>query len=723
MAPRLLQRLLPATGVALAVAILGFGVIGLAVADGGEEGFPTSFRLAERHGGDKGVYQIVDEHLGEGGERREYDDRFFWSEEQPFMDGRDGTWQAVHARRTDSGLPWGYQESPEGSYVPVPVWWVDWVESATGRTVGVSSLLGLTTTSLGPLLGDLNPVSSAERTMALNAGTHWQDDEGCDLETLLRAGVRLDAPIRLPESCTEPGEDPSVYTASPGEVDGMATVKFEETYVGDGWSSEGATHYVASLPEPVREEWTYSEQGVLLWHYTATLTGFEHGAGPWVAGIELPPPVDLPPIEVAPRDPWGPSEAGVEHPYPASQAWAEARDDPTFTGFRDYLAAHPGAMAARGDYHEEREGNQTHRSWMFIIHADATSGDGKFMLFATQTTGPAGAAAADLLGLPLQTGVPTTTSDHTGTEWTDQGEPGPLPTSMPTLASVMARWQAQTGSTAAANGWSFDVDQVTAGQAGVDMPTPRAQDLVMGGQRQGRASFLQLAVAHDGTPWALVQEERSASNSNVGLTGAPPGKVPPPSPQATAWAGMVWTLPSGPVASGTVAVSLLAGLIYWLWPFVKSGAVGLFSRIQGPKVLQNPRRARILDAIAAEPGIHFSELLRRTGVGNGSLHHHLKVLRDAGRVEARAAQGYTCYFPAGAPQAVVLGAAAAKADGAQRILGHVRAHPGRSVKEVAMECGLHPSTVTYHVQRLCEAGLVDALRDGREVRLHGRVAA
>jgi DNA-binding transcriptional ArsR family regulator len=38
--------------------------------------------------------------------------------------------------------------------------------------------------------------------------------------------------------------------------------------------------------------------------------------------------------------------------------------------------------------------------------------------------------------------------------------------------------------------------------------------------------------------------------------------------------------------------------------------------------------------------------------------------------------------------------------------------------ELAQATGLQPSTVNYHVQRLAQAGLVAALRDGRNVRLH-----
>jgi predicted transcriptional regulator len=86
---------------------------------------------------------------------------------------------------------------------------------------------------------------------------------------------------------------------------------------------------------------------------------------------------------------------------------------------------------------------------------------------------------------------------------------------------------------------------------------------------------------------------------------------------------------------------------------------------------------------------------------------------------ARPAGGYTLYFlgahvPAGSAES----ASALKADGARKILDAVRQQPGLSSVDVAARCGLQPSTVTYHVQRLQAAGLLTGLRDGRAVRLH-----
>ena len=96
--------------------------------------------------------------------------------------------------------------------------------------------------------------------------------------------------------------------------------------------------------------------------------------------------------------------------------------------------------------------------------------------------------------------------------------------------------------------------------------------------------------------------------------------------------------------------------------------------------------------------------------------HHLRVLERNGRILARRSMGYTCYFPAGARPAVA--AAAAKADGARAVLEALRAQPGLSGQEIAARTGLQPSTVSYHAQRLGDAGLLRPMRDGRAVRYH-----
>jgi predicted transcriptional regulator len=153
------------------------------------------------------------------------------------------------------------------------------------------------------------------------------------------------------------------------------------------------------------------------------------------------------------------------------------------------------------------------------------------------------------------------------------------------------------------------------------------------------------------------------------------------------------------------------------------GVVGLFSRVQGSRLLDHPQRSRLVDLVNAEPGIHFQELQRRTAIANGTLVHHLRKLESGGHVVAHKSGRYTCYFPRAASPESRMAAGVTKADGAKAVLSTIQANPGLTMQDVAARCGLQPSTVTYHVQRLHSAGLVSMERDGKFQRLQARAAA
>src|SRR5205085_1546619 len=102
-------------------------------------------------------------------------------------------------------------------------------------------------------------------------------------------------------------------------------------------------------------------------------------------------------------------------------------------------------------------------------------------------------------------------------------------------------------------------------------------------------------------------------------------------------------VPTPEQAAGVGAAAVAVGLLYYLWPLAKGG-LGLFSRLKQPEVLGHPARQQILQLVEAQPGIHFKEMARRTGMPNGSLVHHLETLRRGGQVVARPAGGYTLYF-------------------------------------------------------------------------------
>lgn len=104
--------------------------------------------------------------------------------------------------------------------------------------------------------------------------------------------------------------------------------------------------------------------------------------------------------------------------------------------------------------------------------------------------------------------------------------------------------------------------------------------------------------------------------------------------------------------------------------------------------------------------MRYRELLRLTGLANGVLSYHLSSLEKSGAVKVDRKLGATRYYPASVP------------DGESQVLGFVRHAPVREImsfilehdmctfNEIVGHTGKAPSTVSSHLKRLKEAGIV-----------------
>jgi hypothetical protein len=253
-------------------------------------------------------------------------------------------------------------------------------------------------------------------------------------------------------------------------------------------------------------------------------------------------------------------------------------------------------------------------------------------------------------------------------------------------------------------------------------------DLAVAGatsQLQDQESRLTMAAfGDDGALSGMLYLQRE---QKAPLPILPPASPPPAQPPAVAAASGpangVWAAPPAAVTTGVGVIAALGGLLYWLWPVLKGAGVGLFSRIEPEELLRQPTRARIHAVIEAQPGIHFHALARASAVGNGALEHHLQKLEKGGLVLVKRATGYTCYFPKGTDRHVAAAAPAIRSDGSRAVLEAVARRPGASSRELAAELGVSPSTVSYHLRRLHQAGLVHAGSIGAQLTGLGQQAA
>lgn len=134
-------------------------------------------------------------------------------------------------------------------------------------------------------------------------------------------------------------------------------------------------------------------------------------------------------------------------------------------------------------------------------------------------------------------------------------------------------------------------------------------------------------------------------------------------------------------------------------------------------ILNLDTRKEIFEHVQANPGIHFSQLKRDLDMETGLLQHHLRTLEDQDILTSEDHQGKRRLF------------VAQELDEEERaILSLLRYETTRHIllfllekntarnRAIAEELGVSPATVSWHVSRLVEDGIVSEVQDGRTTR-------
>jgi predicted transcriptional regulator len=309
---------------------------------------------------------------------------------------------------------------------------------------------------------------------------------------------------------------------------------------------------------------------------------------------------------------------------------------------------------------------------------------------------------------------------------------------MPTVQSMWKRWRsvaAASGDQTPPNGWYFHVQRypflresefwrVGAGYEFEAQGNPAA--IASGGTESGAYGHL---IGFEGWNTTRVSDDRLYSVStrvsgNTSIEPPPSESEPPTYAELADRMAIVnddaafWVRPPPAYTAGAAVMAVLVGIGYFAWPFLKAGiAGGLYSRVQEPDALRHPTRKAVAEAVRAEPGVHFAELHRRLHLPRGTLSHHLGKLVETGVLHRRKAHGYVCYFPKGfGDRRFKAALASVKAAGARRILRMLDDEGEASVTDLASALDLDASTVSYHLDRLVSAGLIESRREWRTRR-------
>lgn len=424
-----------------------------------------------------------------------------------------------------------------------------------------------------------------------------------------------------------------------------------------------------------------------------------------------------------------PDESGIEHPFPLSQALAFAFEAPVSNPLKEFFAEHPGAYLATAASQEFTEDGRRRHNWT-LTATDGTDAIGVVIAQAPQADDgllPTGS-------LPIGRLTSAASPDIREVPPDDRPYPGATAIRPPfaTLASLTRRWEAAVPDATQLDGaqaWGFTVDC----QATCDEATTRTwigvnqlREVVTTANPEGTVLDYFNFYAHiedilevDAgggslrrlhTEWAY-QDQVSVRDQPIVVREESNEAQPARAAPAPAWA-----FPKGQATVGLGLVGILAGLLYYFWPALKTSAFSLLR--WSPGSTEPAARANLRLAISASPGIHFQELRRRTGQASGALRHHLDVLIQDGSVVVHGQGGYRCFFPArGTDRHLMASASALKASSARRMLHGIVEAGALNMVAAAASAGVTPGAATHHALRLEEAGLVTRCKVGRSIEL------
>jgi Uncharacterized protein conserved in archaea len=168
-----------------------------------------------------------------------------------------------------------------------------------------------------------------------------------------------------------------------------------------------------------------------------------------------------------------------------------------------------------------------------------------------------------------------------------------------------------------------------------------------------------------------------------------------------------------------VALSLSPLLLYplELFFFVKMFAYLGYRKISAASVLTNSTRSRIYHAIVANPGIFFNELVRQTGVARSTLRYHIALLKMTGKITTAKTGSDTRYFEnsgkfSGTEQKIL----SLLHNGRDRLIcEYLIQNPSTTRADLEKVLGISGAAVTWHTNRLRDAGVLEIKKAGRTV--------
>ncbi len=119
------------------------------------------------------------------------------------------------------------------------------------------------------------------------------------------------------------------------------------------------------------------------------------------------------------------------------------------------------------------------------------------------------------------------------------------------------------------------------------------------------------------------------------------------------------------------------------------------------------RQAKIIELVETDPGIRFNEIMRKSGLKNGVLSHHLKKLENGYKIKIeRTSRSTRCYpYSLNGEESIIL--KRLRGETSRKILLALCSE-GQITFSKIVECvKKSPSTISVNLSKLIEEGLVE----------------
>jgi predicted transcriptional regulator len=147
-------------------------------------------------------------------------------------------------------------------------------------------------------------------------------------------------------------------------------------------------------------------------------------------------------------------------------------------------------------------------------------------------------------------------------------------------------------------------------------------------------------------------------------------------------------------------------------------------RLSLEDVLENENRNTIIELILKDPGIHFNELLRETGIAAGNLVWHLDILETYKVIGKKRIGKFIAYFPYYQKNPISnLDIELSKSKLTLEILEMIEKEPGLWNNLITKRLKVDHKTIQYHVNKLKDLGLVNFKKDGRKKKIYPNLDA